>query len=302
MQGLVYNNQFIFQKDIRHNEKIRKSFNKLAMIVYGFQFEEWYQAGYWTDCYNPYVLLDNDKVVAAIAVNQMKFEEHGIMRNYIQLGTVMTDPDYRKLGLSRFLMNLIIQEWLPKTEGIYLFANDSVLDFYPKFGFIRQQEYHYTRPLSKISKSIPKKIDMSNSYNLEKFVAVLEKSALNGAFSMRENPGLVMFYITGFMKDMVYFLEENDTFVVAQVEKDKLLVHGIYSKNIVSVDLVVDALMGFFQLDKALAELHFTPVDYLDLKYSKRIHNEEGSTLFVMGEGLEKFSEAGFMFETLSHA
>ena len=302
MLDLIYNNQYLFQKEIRHNETIRKSYNKLAMKIYGFQFEEWYQAGFWTDCYNPYVLLDQDQVVAAIAVNQMKFNEGGILKNYVQLGTVMTDPEYRNLGLSRFLMNIIVQEWLPKTEGIYLFANDSVLDFYPKFGFVRQQESIYTRPIQKSSKNLLKKIDMNTPCNLDKFANILENSVANGAFSMRENPGLVMFYVTGFMKEMVYYLEDKDTFVIAQVEKDKLQIFGIYSEKFVSVDLIVDALVGFFQLNTALVELLFTPVDYADLKYSKRIHNEEGSTLFVMGKGLEKFSESGFMFETLSHA
>ena len=74
----------------------------------------------------------------------MKTIWNGPIKNYIQLGTVMTAPPCRKQGLSRFLMEEIKKDWEGRCDGMYLFANDTVLDFYPKFGFSRQEPVSYT--------------------------------------------------------------------------------------------------------------------------------------------------------------
>ena len=96
-------------KDYRENAELRHSFNELAKKTFGLNFEDWYQNGYWTDKYNPHS---------------------------IQLGTVMTDEAYRNRGLIRLIMEDIEKEYADKADGMYLFANDSVLSFYPKFGFV----------------------------------------------------------------------------------------------------------------------------------------------------------------------
>ena len=38
-------------------------------------------------------------------------------------------------------METVLSDWRDCSDGIYLFANDSVLDFYPKFGFCPMGEY-----------------------------------------------------------------------------------------------------------------------------------------------------------------
>lgn len=57
----------------------------------------------------------------------------------------MTDCEYRNKGISRKLMDKVLQDWKDKCDAIYLYANDSVLDFYPKFGFIKAKEYQYSK-------------------------------------------------------------------------------------------------------------------------------------------------------------
>lgn len=131
-------------KDIRNNEAVRASFNKLAADTFGLSFEQWYQDGYWTDLYIPYVLLDGGRVIANVSVNIIDTQWKGQTRKYIQLGTVMTAPGYRKQGLSRFLLEEALSDWKGLCDAIYLFANDSVLDFYPKFGFVKENEYVYS--------------------------------------------------------------------------------------------------------------------------------------------------------------
>lgn len=60
----------------------------------------------------------------------------------------MTAPAYRNRGLSRRLMEAVLSDWRTQCDGIYLYANDTVLDFYPKFGFLKAEEYGFSRPIA----------------------------------------------------------------------------------------------------------------------------------------------------------
>lgn len=84
-----------FTSTVRDDVVLRKSFNELTQQTFGFDFEGWYQSGHWGDMYIPHVLLDGEKVVSNVSVNIMKFAVSGTTKHYIQLGTVMTDSEYR---------------------------------------------------------------------------------------------------------------------------------------------------------------------------------------------------------------
>ena len=114
-------------KHIRDNAARRESFMALAERVFGLSFREWYAGGWWSERYRPYVLAHGDRVLACIAVNVMDTAWRGKDRRYIQLGTVMTDPACRGQGLSRRLMEAVLADWEDACDGIYLFANETVL-------------------------------------------------------------------------------------------------------------------------------------------------------------------------------
>jgi len=111
------------------NNTLRRSFCRLAEQTFGIDFEPWYQAGFWGEQYLPYSLVENGEVIANVSVNIMDMCLHGQQKHFIQLGTVMTEEAHRGQGLSRFLMERILEEWKPQCDGVYLFANDSVLNF-----------------------------------------------------------------------------------------------------------------------------------------------------------------------------
>ena len=75
---------------MKDNEKLRKSFNELAALVFGIHFEEWYQRGYWTNRYIPFIFAEGDKVVANVSVNVLDFVINGERKKAIPLGTVMS--------------------------------------------------------------------------------------------------------------------------------------------------------------------------------------------------------------------
>jgi len=145
MQFKTNDTMYAFSNDVCNDTKKRNSFIKLAKSVFGLDFEPWYNSGYWTTDYIPHVLLDGEVVVANVSVNIINILHDGQEKRYVQLGTIMTAPEYRNCGLSRWLMEKIIDEWQDKCDCMYLYANDSVIDFYPKFGFEKATGVHRGR-------------------------------------------------------------------------------------------------------------------------------------------------------------
>ena len=96
----------------------------------------------------PYVLADGDRVIANVSVNRMDMLWRGQAKQYIQIGTVMTDEAYRGKGLSKFLIETVLHDWKDRCDAIYLFANRTVLDFYPKFGFVKAVEHQQSFSLA----------------------------------------------------------------------------------------------------------------------------------------------------------
>ena len=53
----------------------------------------------------------------------------------------MTKKEHRKKGLVDYLLKKVLDDWEDKVDNIYLYANNSVLELYPKYGFKKAREY-----------------------------------------------------------------------------------------------------------------------------------------------------------------
>ena len=97
----------------------------------------WRDRGGWTTDYEVFALLDGDQIVSTIGRSRMQLVNNGQAVAGYQLGAVGTLPHYRGRGLARRLMDEIFGELDHPDQPIILHANDSVVDFYPRFGFRR---------------------------------------------------------------------------------------------------------------------------------------------------------------------
>lgn len=296
MRYTIEGHPYTLTKQVRDSAEIRRSFDALATQVFDLSFEAWNARGYWTDRYVPYALLDDGRVVANASVNHMDFRWRGGRRRYIQLGTVMTDPAYRGRGLSRLLMDAIMADWRGQCDGMYLYANDSVLDFYPRFGFMPAREYgakatYAGGPLAS------RRLDMDDPAD----VAVLRDAYARGnpfsALDMLDNMGLVMFHASSWLRDCVYHVPGAGAVVIAAEDDQGLLCYDVYGGEGSSLERILGSLIrgaarevrfGFARKDAAGGTL--LPAE------------EEDSTLFVLAEGENPFAEHRTMFPLLSHA
>lgn len=286
----------IINKDIKDNKKLRESFFELAIQTFDTSFEAWYQGGYWTDKYIPYAMLDGEKVVANASVNIIDTVIDGKSKRYIQLGTVMTDITYRNKGLSRRLMDEILSDWLTKCDAIYLFANKTVLDFYPKFGFVRENEYQCSIPIMPKSEKI-KKLNMSYKEDRNFLKKYYAKSNPFSALPMLNNYGLLMFYCSAFMKDYVFYCKEFDAVVVAMLNNDTLMCFDIYCDENKSL---IDILSAVSSEETRRVVFGFSPKHTVDCIVNAIIGDDE--TLFILKSKDNVFAQNKIMFPSLSHA
>lgn len=282
-------------KNYKEDKDLRKSLSDLAKKTFGVDIEAWYQSGYWLNQYIPYSIVAEGKVVANISVNPMEFIEKENTRHLIQLGTVITDKMYRGQGLSRYLMEAVLEDYKTNTDGIYLFANDSVLDFYPKFGFEKSKEYQYTKKVKNTGTQSAVLKPMKQKEDWESLEKVMKAQCYVGSFEMN-NPGLLMFYATSVFKNKVYYIEEKNTYVFADINGTTLILYSIIADGYVSEDWVIEAFGD--RITNVI--FGYTPRDVRDCQ--KRELKEEDTTLFVMGQGLANFDKEDKMFPVISHA
>jgi len=288
-------------KNYKDNDALRKSFNELAMKTFDISFEDWYQNGYWGENYNPYSIVVDGKVVSNVSVNHMNFFWNGERKFFIQLGTVMTNESYRNRGFIKQIMDEIERDYQQKTEGFFLFANDSVLDFYPKFGFQKSEEFQYVREISTTEKSVPdqmtiEQIPMQDNTAWTLLEKAIQKSIPHSSFEMAHNSELILFYVTKYMQENVYYHKEQDAYVIAEIEDSSLLLHNIFSPVPVEIGQIVESFGNGIQQ----VRLGFTPMDCEG--YTRVPLKEDDCTLFLKGKEFERFAQDGLMFPTLAHA
>lgn len=297
---VISSDEYRLVSNFKKDDKLRSSFNKLTENTFGFNFEKWYEHGYWSDNYIPYSLVDKNKnVVSNISVNIIDFIVSGETKRYIQLGTVMTDEKCRGNGLSKALMEIVLSEWKTKSDMIYLFANDTVLDFYPKFKFKKSNEYQYLLDLSYDFSNIfnLKKLDMKNYKDREFIYKKVCESLPQYDVAMLNYPSLDMFYFTYFMSESIYYIEQYDALIICDFEEDTIYIHSIYSDK----DIDLKAIINHIPRDKQdKVVLGFAPNDISS--YKREILKEDDSTLFVYSDN-ENVIEANYLrFPVLSHA
>ena len=285
---------YTIEKNYRDNDALRHSFNELAIETFGLNFERWYKNGYWNEQYNLYSIVMDGTIISNVSVNLMDCQLNGNTRRYIQLGTVMTKMLYRGKGYCRVLMEAILRDYA-LCDGFFLFANDSVLNFYPKFGFRKAPEYRFCADISQSSDSGVEPVPMKTKQDWVYFLKETSHRSSNGILQLHTD-GLMMFYLTQFMQNNVYYIKALDAFVIAEVDHNTLILYDVLSKN--PVDML--AVCSSFGNSVNKAKFAFTPKETGMLK--QYAYNEKNTTFFVRGENLMQDMHLLLSFPEIAHA
>lgn len=287
---------FGFVADYSKIDNIRKSFNNLTSNIYGFDFEKWYRNGYWKDRYIPYSIVDEGKVISNVSVNPIDFIVSGERKRFVQIGTVMTDDNYRGMGLNKYLLERVINDYGPICSMIYLYANDSVLDYYTKFGFKRTTEYECVLEADGLvginNRTSYSKLDVTVFKDRLLMEKVLAKRKSFSKLAMLNNDSLIMFYSTYFMSDKLYYIEDIDTVVVMDKVDGILNLYEVIGSE-GDLDRVLREIV-----DDSVREVRFgfTPLDCENMIIRERTDD----VLFVYEGKGDFLTEDKLMFPVLS--
>jgi len=262
--------QIRFERGYKYNNTLRKSYSDLSSLTFGIEFEEYYQKGFWSDRYIPFSYIYQDKVIANVSVNLLDFIIQGEKKKALQIGTVMTHPDFQQRGLSTNLMNKVLAEYSNACDFIYLFANKDVLDFYPKFGFETFNEHISFMNFvgNKDQNTILRKLDIKDLRD-RKFIYefVSTRSPVSSVFSTLNTEGIFMFYCLNVFPQNIYYLTDEDVIVVFQQEQQTLHLYDIVSKKEIEIEPILKKISDF-STEKII--FHYTPA-YRDIQIESKL-------------------------------
>ncbi len=279
-------NTEIIIKNYRDDKELRnKFFAFIDQVFPSADFHTWHAMGFWSDEYIPYSIFEDDKIVANVSVSLMDLILKGKAVKAIQFGTVGTLPDYTGRDYSRQLMELTLNRYQNEIDTMFLFANESVVDFYPKFGF----EQHY-------ESSFIKKVELDNSRFRARPLSIENESdraivrkLLGSRRPLTERFGAknydFVFYwhwINSFPSRLLYLEKEDVIFITT--ERDGLLnVWDVISKKPFDV---IASLPHVIQSDIIASVTYHFPPDVYDYVFDE-VTKCEDSLLFVRGVFLD---------------
>ncbi|ENQ3105238.1 Acetyltransferase (GNAT) domain-containing protein [Bacillus sp. 491mf] len=279
--------QLYFIKDYKHNEALRKSYCELTNNIFGISFEEYYLKGFWNNRYIPFSYVHEDTVIANVSVNVLDLVIDGKNKKAIQIGTVMTHPNYRNQGLSAALMNKVLEEYDGTYDFIYLFANKNVLDFYPKFGFKAVNEYEFSMDFS-LKESLNTNIHKLDITNIKDRHFIYEfatkRVPVSQIFSTKNAQHIFMFYCLHVFPHDIYYLEPEDVIVIFKRELEQIHIFDIVSKRGLEIQHILTKIA-----DHSTKKIvfHYTP-DYENIQIESSIFNGS-EVLFVKSASNEDF-------------
>jgi hypothetical protein len=186
-----------------------------------------------------------------------------------------------------------MEEYEGQVDLMYLYANASVRQFYPKFGFTKAQEHIYSKQMVKKSRYSYRKLDGTSLEDRQLLLRLINHAIPVSRYAMVNNPYLVMFYLTSPMSENIYYCEELDLAVVAEYEEGGMLVDDIFCTGAFDPEEVISSLLVD---DKSKVLFGYTP--WNTASYQIDLLEESDTTFFVMGKN---FIEKGRL-PVLSHA
>lgn len=153
------------------------------------------------------------------------------------------------------------------------------------------KDYRDNKVLRDSFNGLAKKAPMDTADDWEKMVKVMKSKAQCGNMTMCGNKDPFMFYLSQFMRECVYYIGQSDTYVIAEIEGNTLMIHAIFGET------SVDEVIASFGSAIRRAALFFTPTDRMG--YEETVVDEENTTFFVKRKAFEQSGMINLCFRLL---
>ena len=210
-------------------------------------FSTWKNAGCYDGSYIPHSFVHEGRIIANVSVTKTEMMIKGEEVKGIQIGTVMTDPLFRGQGLSRKLIEYVLEEY-SYAEMFYLFANDSVLDFYPKFGFISSDEFLYSNE-SFVQTEIrngKRRLTGKNTEDIYLLKNLLSKRNFQSkCFGVKGSVSIPLWHFLNTYTDAFHYIAPLECVAVYSILNDELQLYDVISESsLKAVDVIPYIIEG----------------------------------------------------------
>lgn len=268
MELIQINSTNHFQIDLFHQF--------IAEIFPGVSFREWHKKGFWTKDYTAYSIVENNRIISNVCCMKMKIFIDGEIYNAVQIGAVGTIPEYGNKGLSKKLMNYLIEKLRDTTDLFFLYANNRVFEFYKKFNFEPVKEkVFYADGIQNKSNPIFRKLNIDDKNDFLILNDLLKKNKpITKIFGAADYHYVAMWHFFNTHKnDLFYFEDQNIISIQRQIENTLHIYEVIFSKEFNINDVITtneaDELKIYFPPDQ--------------INYDIKKVDSEVTGLFVLG-------------------
>ncbi|MCR9144983.1 MAG: GNAT family N-acetyltransferase [bacterium] len=287
----------------REDHELKQAFFDFTpQALYGASFVEWDRLGFWNERYIPYSLVEQAgrkaRIVANVSVSRMRVLIQDTPLPAIQFATVGTLPEYRGRGYAARLMQHVLER--EACDFCFLYANASVSEFYPKFGFrqIREAAFYSDFKIDAgaevdddaSAKMKPRRLQLKDAADLALLKSILAARApVTRGFGALDYEHILPFYaVYAFGEDMYLFASDQESvsdavLIVAQNEGPTLNVYDIVCG---ASDLEHGRLRAMFQAiaspETREIRYHFTP-ELVDPGARARSFDDSDAPFFVRG-------------------
>jgi len=216
------------------------AYDNLIKDVFHFSFEPWVARNLWDERYESYSIIENGKMLANVSIFKTDMLVNGQPIRAHQYGAVATRKSERGKGLSRLLMNHTLNKY-PDTPA-FLGANETVIDFYPHFGFKPVQTYY---PEIDIGINNSPEIAVKCHPDDEAVQRALHNRQIysNILDSVNTQPVQICQMLTnGMYRNHIYFLPGCEAVTIAAQEGDELFLAEVIPTKTISMDALAKEL------------------------------------------------------------
>ncbi len=231
-------------------------FHFVDTIFHGVRAEPWTvwrDRGGWTGDYEVLAIVDDGRIVSTIGRSRMHLVINGGDRVGYQLGAAATLAPYRRQGFARQLMDWVIRELDEPDQPVILFANNGVLDFYPRFGLKRiPQRRSFARHVLQPSGAQAPRCDLSDASDRSRLATLCAASRpARGCLTARDYYSIALWHL-GCGSATVSWAPEFEAAIAATIENERLVIHDVFAAEPFDLSLVLPTL-----ITQPVAEVEF---------------------------------------------
>lgn len=274
--------QFTIHENIRDNDQLRNGYFDFIQTVFGgLDFKGWYEKGFWNDRYNPFCLTVDGHIVSNASAAEMTVLIEGKKKRAVQIGAVATLDEYRNQGYARVIMDYVLKRYAPLTDLFFLFANESVIDFYPRFGFERANDVIF-----KATADIPepdcstRQLDLENPGDFK-----LVRSMVANRLNLTERFGasgydyITFWHLLNLFPRCLYYLPEKQLIAVMSMSGNELNLWDLIFAEPIEIPSILPNIMT----EKPHTINYFFSPDIVKFNYDS-VFSDDDAVLFVRAD------------------